>query len=853
MQKSMALRGPLVRTTLAAVLAVWMLAADSPPADPGQRADQAFSKKRYEEALKEYETVLKARPGEARAIYRAATCQALLFRYAEAAERIARAPLPAEPRWRARFWLLKAELGREFLKTYGHGISREVEEGSDDVTRKTPDEWKAEIEASFAELWKLREQLVSWPITDEKDTIDLGASDVELAPTFLDFVVLRWTGYLTSGERTRNAQGGEAPISGRPEAEKLVAELWSPPWSAEAPSGAQAASILETAARMPAKGRELAAELWKLRRMELPFTEAELVRLPVEVSALKAFRGRAIQAFERLIEEFDRPRAKGRAGLRAARLLDEEQEYERAVRLCQRVEKLAGGTSGAEECAELKASIELPRVELEGYPVPVSGKRAFRFQARNVDELFFRAWKTTPQELEKLQAEARARYGGQAARDFQHLRRIEPTSLGSFVSRSAFRQWSVPSRAGKPYHYVKAFADFPEAEKGLYVVAASNDRKFPVGGAIVKGVVATVTGVFLVGSSGQKGLPSEHEGRSEAAKGLRFWLYALDAETGAPVEGASLEGRWTDYTNSKTFDSRSDADGRADLATPVSAHYNSHQLDALAARGQDLAYLAHPLQGYYQQPHRFELRLETDRPIYRPGQKLTIKVTGLERVPRGLRAYRGSRTVLLQVMDPNYQEIFRKDLKLGEMGSASAEVTIPAGRLLGAYSASATLNEPGEIGTMASARVQVEEYKRPEFEVAIDAPKGAWKLGQKAQVSGAAKFYFGGPVPEAPVSYRVFRQVYVPWFCWWWRGFSFDTSRREVASGSLKTDTEGAFRFEFTPEPPEQESARDLPVTFTVETDARDPGGRTISTSRDFRAGRQGLLFNIPLGAGFFR
>jgi hypothetical protein len=172
--------------------------------------------------------------------------------------------------------------------------------------------------------------------------------------------------------------------------------------------------------------------------------------------------------------------------------------------------------------------------------------------------------------------------------------------------------------------------------------------------------------------------------------------------------------------------------------------------------------------------------------------------------------------------------------------------------LLGSYSVSASFSD-GDESFSGGATFSVEEYKRPEFEVELDAPKAPWRYNQKTSVAGTATYYFGGPVPDAPVSYRIYRQTYIPWFCWWWRGFSFDSSRKEVATGQAKTDAEGKFHFDFTPKPTENESEADYPVTYSVEVDARDTSGRTISGSRDFRAGKHAVLFNIPLSAGFFR
>src|SRR5581483_2307998 len=108
------------------------------------------------------------------------------------------------------------------------------------------------------------------------------------------------------------------------------------------PIGSRVGAIYEEAARMPAHGLELAVELWKLERLELPFEEPTLFKFPEAPEELKAFRARAAGVFESLFEQFGKARAKGQAGFRAATLLDQDEEWEKAVKLCKRVEKAAG-------------------------------------------------------------------------------------------------------------------------------------------------------------------------------------------------------------------------------------------------------------------------------------------------------------------------------------------------------------------------------------------------------------------------------------------------------------------------------------------------------------------------------
>jgi hypothetical protein len=80
---------------------------------------------------------------------------------------------------------------------------------------------------------------------------------------------------------------------------------------------------------------------------------------------------------------------------------------------------------------------------------------------------------------------------------------------------------------------------------------------------------------------------------------------------------------------------------------------------------------------------------------------------------------------------------------------------------------------------------RVEEYKKPEFEVSVEAPKEPVMLGEKVTAKVQAKYYFGSPVANATVKYKVTRTAHAqnwypvaPWdWCYgpgyWWFGYDY--------------------------------------------------------------------------------
>src|SRR5690606_20440818 len=81
--------------------------------------------------------------------------------------------------------------------------------------------------------------------------------------------------------------------------------------------------------------------------------------------------------------------------------------------------------------------------------------------------------------------------------------------------------------------------------------------------------------------------------------------------------------------------------------------------------------------------------------------------------------------------------------------------------------------------------LRVEEYKKPEFEVLVHTPDVPVQLGESFQATIEAKYYFGSPVTNAQVHYKVERTIHDnqwfpvrPWDWlygsgYWWRNSEY--------------------------------------------------------------------------------
>ena len=174
------------------------------------------------------------------------------------------------------------------------------------------------------------------------------------------------------------------------------------------------------------------------------------------------------------------------------------------------------------------------------------------------------------------------------------------------------------------------------------------------------------------------------------------------------------------------------------------------------------------------------IQLYTDRRIYRPGQ--TVHVSGIAfNNTNGIETkVIAGRECNLTLRDANYKVVKEEILKTDEFGTFFTDFVLPEGGLSGSFS----LRTNWGNGWSA---VQVEEYKRPTFEVKFDEVKEKYKNGDTITVTGRAKSYAGVPVQGAKVSYTLSRRKSL--WCWW--GGASGTE--ETDAGEAVTNEKGEF------------------------------------------------------------
>jgi len=270
------------------------------------------------------------------------------------------------------------------------------------------------------------------------------------------------------------------------------------------------------------------------------------------------------------------------------------------------------------------------------------------------------------------------------------------------------------------------------------------------------------------------------------------WTSSLD--DGRPLAGVELSLDRTTVA--------SDAQGLGRLALP------DEGATVLVARlGDDVAMLPRSTNWYRvngwsrtSKPDAVRWYVADDRHLYRPGED--VKVKGWLRVigagPRGdvQRLGAGVGSVMWRLRDARQNEIANGTATINALGGFDLALKLPPTMNLGG--AALLLQVKGSEWTHG---FRVEEFRRPEFAVTSETGEGPHMVRGHAMVTVAAKYYAGGPLPNADVAWRVrtTRGSFTPpnrrdftfgtWVPWWEYDGHFD--RPEIENFAGQTDSAG--------------------------------------------------------------
>ena len=424
------------------------------------------------------------------------------------------------------------------------------------------------------------------------------------------------------------------------------------------------------------------------------------------------------------------------------------------------------------------------------------------FQATNVPSVEFTLWPLTADE------------GRRVMHDQGAIQQFKP-------SLPALRTWTETVRGAKDEVLLGSTSlsgGRGPLAKGYYYLATSGTYASHVAFAVVDTVLVTKL--------------SNDE--------LLAW--ALDHDTGAPLEGVSIRGSGPGLEPSEM---RTDASGLASFKVPVPVLGFSGDRSYIlwidgggrsavtSTRWPSMNAFQFSLPGDYY-AREWVGHLYTDRPIYRPGE--TVQWKGVVRADDDA-AYRvpsADSAFLVAILNARGQQVRQDQVTPNEFGSFSGSLELPSDAPTGNYVVNIMYSR-GTQWSVASNSFLVAEFRKPEFEVTVVSGRTSYVNGDTIDATATASFFFGGAVAGAALEWSALADGYalqVPGY----ENFSFsdfDYTSPYVArdalraKGAAKTDQNGVARFEV----PASLAAAEGAQRFSIGASVQDQNGQVVAGS----------------------
>jgi len=246
----------------------------------------------------------------------------------------------------------------------------------------------------------------------------------------------------------------------------------------------------------------------------------------------------------------------------------------------------------------------------------------------------------------------------------------------------------------------------------------------------------------------------------------KAYYFIADSRTGQPIPGADLElfgwrmlqvaGKNEFHVETKALSLRTDDAGQVFIPTNDLSDARGHFQWLCTARTPEgrLAHLGFsPIWsvGYHDPAYdQVKVYTITDRPVYRPGQPVRFKFwVAHARYDQPDASDFAHKTFTVEIHNPKGEKVLTRNFESDAFGGFDGSLELSSDAALGVYQLLVTNHGGGTF--------RVEEYKKPEFEVNVEAPTKPVMLGEKVPATIKAKYYFGSPVALAKVKYKITR------------------------------------------------------------------------------------------------
>ncbi len=434
----------------------------------------------------------------------------------------------------------------------------------------------------------------------------------------------------------------------------------------------------------------------------------------------------------------------------------------------------------------------------------------------------------------------------EALNKYNNIKKINTDSLViDFVSKNkAYQNYTriLPKKTDFNYHSTEILLEDVASGNYLVFMEANNysKRKDTVSNAFSYEIVKATQFIVI-------------EDKDET----NDLIYLYDRKSGKPIENASIIGELGQY--------KSDKNGKVSIKKSMyNTDYKQNNQITIFKENDTLIH-NYNRSFIYKNNREDDDEFENyeakgmvffDRAIYRPGQKMFYKGILVEKKD-DIKSVVPFVTVHVTVYSPENTALKEFDVQTNEFGSFSGEFVIPKNSLTGRFYME--IEEPNnyekdnkyydknedehsfwdyvDFHDNSEYNFQVEEYKRPTFEVTFNEIKENYTIGDNLQIVGNAKALAGNNLTNAKVSYTVTR--------------SYTTKKNEwntdnnFINEEIFTDSDGNF---VIPISAKLDSITDDKIDnfrFSINVSVTDSNGETRTATDEILVNQKTLKLNI--------
>ncbi|WP_236032478.1 alpha-2-macroglobulin family protein [Pseudomonas schmalbachii] len=225
----------------------------------------------------------------------------------------------------------------------------------------------------------------------------------------------------------------------------------------------------------------------------------------------------------------------------------------------------------------------------------------------------------------------------------------------------------------------------------------------------------------------------------------------------------------------------------------------------------------------------------TDRPLYRPGDWVEVKIVGREfRNARDSVAPQAA-PIRLNVLDANGTALQALDLKLDPKAGTQARFQLPQNAVAGGYELRFVYRDQ-----QYSSAFRVAEYIKPHFEVSLDLAKADFRTGEPVKGNLVLLYPDGKPVADArlQISLRAQQLSMVDNELQYLGQFPV-----ELSSSELRTDAQGRAALELP--------AAEKPSRYLLTIFASDGAAYRVKTSKEILIERGAARYSVSAAQRF--